>query len=117
MECHGCDKLTHVKCVNYGYDEENFECIECKPAVYEETNSVREVYESTRTEGQTLDPEISTDQEEIARHDAIGQEAYLVDSSSVLEGTLVQLSVQELPTIENFLLSIGMDLSKYLKKK
>ena len=26
VECHDCDKFTHVKCVSYVYDEENIEC-------------------------------------------------------------------------------------------
>ena len=31
VDCHSCDKLTHTKCIDGSYDEEHFQCIECKP--------------------------------------------------------------------------------------
>ena len=73
-ECHDCDKLTHVKCVTYLQDEENFQCIECKPAQPDD---------ATDEHGQE-----ETGQEDLARLDAIGQEAILSEdeSSSVEPG-------------------------------
>ena len=32
VTCHACDKLTHIRCVQNSYDEEQYLCINCEPS-------------------------------------------------------------------------------------
>ena len=69
LECHDCDKLTHSKCVNETYDEEHFQCIDCKPVQNLDHPTNFEGVESLQGEG------LDTFEEE-ARDEAIIQEAF-----------------------------------------
>ena len=99
VECRSCDKSTHVRCVHEGYDEENFFCKNCKSE------------QSVNSEaGHSVDIPENVDtlvQEDLARQDAIGQEAFTVivamDFVPADNTTLTK------PDIREFLQRIGLE--------